>query len=73
MENKVLKLIGVNYKKVNGVENVKENLAEVKQQTIMEGVYNLINLCQPGTDIEVKVEVRDFSPVSLHFKLDKAS
>ncbi|MFC1850177.1 hypothetical protein ACFL27_08305 [candidate division CSSED10-310 bacterium] len=66
---KVLKCIGIDVDSIQGKQNVAEAIAEARKEYILEGLYNLIGLCKPGTDIEIAVKLEHIDPLTLNFKL----
>ena len=72
MGSKVLEYVGINIATIKGKENIASTIAGAKRTTLLQGLFNLFNLCEAGTDIEIHIDFEHDDQLALQFRIDES-
>lgn len=63
----LLSLLGIEIQTFRGEENIRKVFAEIEKNKRMREVRNLLPILQPGTRVEINIDVPMTKPVVIHY------
>jgi len=73
MGSNVLGCVGIDISTIKGEKNIASTIAGARRASLLQGLFNLFNLCEAGTDIEIRIDFEHADQLALQLKIDEGS